>query len=353
MYIIEKNKVLEIARKLSGEYDLYGPFAERETGQIFFDKPDNLESIDISAPIPYMPVKHVVLPQTENIISYSYDRRDKKVDIKPEFDYKPKALFGIRSCDLNGILCLDRFFLGQEFVDEFYRNHRKRMFIVSNTCIRPFRQCFCVCTDSGPAAVEGFDLNLTELGDHYLVETGSDRGEEFIAGLSLKKASEEDFKEKEKKINESISMFNEIATESKAWVSRVVNRVTTGLIKEEIWEYIGSQCFECGACSFVCPTCSCFNIVDVCEDDVNSKRLRSWDSCSYEGYSRMAGGHNPRKPVEDRRNKRFFCKLSFSQSKKYLRPGCVGCGRCSLVCPGDIGMPRVVEYIRRGTDRTA
>ena len=61
----------------------------------------------------------------------------------------------------------------------------------------------------------------------------------------------------------------------------------------------------------------------------------------------MAGDHNPRKPVEDRRNKRFFCKLSYSQSKKYLRPGCVGCGRCAWVCPGDIGLPNVVTYIRR------
>jgi formate hydrogenlyase subunit 6/NADH:ubiquinone oxidoreductase subunit I len=132
-----------------------------------------------------------------------------------------------------------------------------------------------------------------------------------------------------------------------------MNRVTTGFVKEEVWEYIGDQCFECGACSFVCPSCSCFNIADVTNPECEgcADRLRSWDSCSYEGYSRMAGGHNPRKPVEDRRNKRFFCKLSYSQMKKYLRPGCVGCGRCAWVCPGDIGLPNVVTYVRREITR--
>ena len=120
-----------------------------------------------------------------------------------------------------------------------------------------------------------------------------------------------------------------------------------GFIGNDVWEHIGDQCFECGACSFVCPTCSCFNVEDVAAGLGRTDRMRSWDSCSFEGYTRMAGDHNPRRPVEDRRNKRFFCKLSYSQSKKYLRPGCVGCGRCVRVCPGDIGMSNVVTYIRR------
>ncbi|HPG52413.1 MAG TPA: 4Fe-4S dicluster domain-containing protein, partial [Spirochaetota bacterium] len=209
------------------------------------------------------------------------------------------------------------------------------------------KQCFCVCTDSGPSAREGYDLNLTDLGDQYLVEAGSDKGKALAEKLGLAKADDSYKKKKEEIVDESILKFDSIAKDNKAWVSRVVNRVTTGLIEEKTWEYIGNQCIECGACSFVCPSCSCFNIVDSCTSATAADRIRTWDSCSYEGYTRMAGGHNPRKPVEDRRSKRFFCKLSYSQSKKYLRPGCVGCGRCQWVCPGDIGLPNVVTYIRR------
>jgi sulfhydrogenase subunit beta (sulfur reductase) len=347
MYLIKKSQALDIAKELQKEYQIYGPVVDKETKQTMFVNVDDAAEVDLNAPIPAIPPKHTLFPNYERIMSYKYDRQNKKVDIKPDFENKPKALFGLRSCDLNGVLCMDRFFLGQEFVDDVYKNHRKNMFIVTNTCIAPFKQCFCVCTDSGPSAHEGYDLNLTDLGDQYLVEVGSDKGKNLAEKLGLAKSDDSHKKAKEEKVDNSILLFDSIAKDNKAWVSRVVNRVTTGLVDEKVWEYIGNQCLECGACSFVCPSCTCFNITDPVTAPEEADRMRTWDSCSYEGYTRMAGGHNPRHPVEDRRSKRFFCKLSYSQSKKYLRPGCVGCGRCQWVCPGDIGLPNVVTYIRR------
>lgn len=349
MYLIKKKEVLKLAEALSKDYQVYGPMIDKVSNVTFFDKADSAGEINLAAPIPSAPPKFTVFPQFERIMRYSYDKGAKKTDIKLDDKVVPKALFGLRSCDLSGMLCLDRFFLGQEFVDEVYRDHRSKMFIVTNTCIAPFKQCFCVCTDSGPAAKEGFDLNLTDLGNEYLVEVGSEKGKAFIETMKLDAAKDSHLAEKNNRVDKSIALFEGIAVDSKAWISRVMNRITTGFIKEEVWEYVGDQCFECGACTFVCPSCSCFNVVDVADPACEGchDRLRTWDSCSYEGYSRMAGGHNPRKPVEDRRNKRFFCKLSYSQMKKYLRPGCVGCGRCAWVCPGDIGLPNVVTYIRR------
>ena len=347
MYLIEKNNVLKLAEELAKSYSLYGPVIEKNTKQVFFDRISNVADINLSAEIPSNPPKSVVFPHIERILEYRYDRAAKKAEINPDFDKSAKALFGLRPCDLTGIVVLDRFFMGQEFVDDVYLEHRKRMFIVTNTCIVPFKQCFCVCTDSGPAADEGFDLNLTELDDVYLVEAGSEKGKALAEKMGLKSAGPEHVLEKKNAVDKSISLFEKLATDNKAWISRVMNRVTTGFIKEDVWKNIGKQCFECGACSFVCPTCSCFNIEDNNRIKGTTDRLREWDSCSFEGYTKMAGDHNPRHPVEDRRNKRFFCKLSYSQSKKYLRPGCVGCGRCQWVCPGDIGLPNVVTYIRR------
>jgi sulfhydrogenase subunit beta (sulfur reductase) len=347
MYLLPKNQSLRLAAALAEDHEIYGPLLDPLSGEPLFGKAVDPALIRLDAAIPYNPPKSAVFPQSERILSYRYDRTSRRVDLVRDDHVRPKALVGLRACDLTGILCLDRFYLGQEYVDEVYRDHRKKLFIVANTCVRPFPQCFCVCTDSGPAAREGFDVNLTEAGDSYLFETGSDEGAALARRLGLKEAGPDAAALKRRIVDASIARFDAEATQNKAWISRVMNRVTTGFVSNDVWEYIGDQCFECGACSFVCPTCSCFNIEDAAAPAGRTARLRSWDSCSYEGYTRMAGDHNPRQPVEDRRNKRFFCKLSYSQSRKYLRPGCVGCGRCVRVCPGDIGMSNVVTYIRR------
>ena len=347
MYILPKAQVREMTAALAADYELYGPVVRPDAGEPMFERIDDPDALSLDAAIPYNPPKHIVFPQSERFLSYRYDRDSREASIVRDDLVKPKALVGIRACDLTGLLCLDRFFLGQEYVDEVYRDHRKKMFIVAVTCVRPFPQCFCVCTDSGPAPQEGYDVALTAVGDRYLFEAGTGKGEALARRLGLEDAGPDAAALKKRTVDASIARFDAEATENKAWISRVMNRITTGFIPNEVWEFIGDQCFECGACSFVCPTCSCFNVEDAAGPGGRTDRLRSWDSCSFEGYTRMAGDHNPRKPVEDRRNKRFFCKLSYSQSKKYLRPGCVGCGRCVRVCPGDIGMSNVVTAIRR------
>ena len=183
MHLLPKTRVPAFLEALAARFELYGPQVDA-SGETLFDRAADPAAIRLDAPIPYNPVKSVLFPQTETVLSYSYDRETKTAAISRPDVVRPKAFVGVRPCDLTGILCLDRFYLGQEFVDEVYRDHRKRLFIVANTCVRPFAQCFCVCTDSGPAAGEGYDLNLTDLGKEYLVEVGSEKGAALAAKLS-------------------------------------------------------------------------------------------------------------------------------------------------------------------------
>ena len=125
--------------------------------------------------------------------------------------------------------------------------------------------------------------------------------------------------------------------------------VSQGNVLEKTWEEIGNRCLECGGCTYVCPACTCFTVSDrqVGPDEI--ERVRIWDSCALSGFTRMAGGFNPRRAVHDRRNRRFFRKLAHYFIQRELSMACVGCGRCAAVCHGDIGMPSVVEMIRRAT----
>ncbi|MCK7541276.1 MAG: 4Fe-4S dicluster domain-containing protein [Marinilabiliales bacterium] len=337
--------------RLAADYELYGPVVRADGGDPMFERVDDPAAVRLDA-------RHHLQPA--EVRRLSPGRTDHVLPLRPGDPPRPRSTATTSSgprpwsasgpATSTGLLCLDRFFLGQEFVDEVYRDHRKKMFIVANTCVRPFPQCFCVCTDSGPAAREGYDVAPDRpSATATCSRVGSEKGEALARRARPGRRPAPTRRPSRRPSSTPRSPYSTPRpTENKAWISRVMNRITMGFITNDVWEYIGDQCFECGACSFVCPTCSCFNI----EDMAAARRagptgLRSWDSCSFEGYTRMAGDHNPRKPVEDRRNKRFFCKLSYSQSKKYLRPGCVGCGRCVRVCPGDIGMPNVVTYIRR------
>ena len=93
----------------------------------------------------------------------------------------------------------------------------------------------------------------------------------------------------------------------------------------------------------------CFTVSDHQTAPDEIERVRIWDACALAGFTRMAGGHNPRRAVHDRRNRRFFRKLAHYFIQRELSMACVGCGRCAAVCHGDIGMPSVVEIIRRAT----
>jgi len=257
-----------------------------------------------------------------------------------------QVLFGVRPCDLAALQRLDQFFLGGEFADDLYAAHRSRTLLVALTCATPAdSRCFCSCCDSGPYAQEGYDLQLSPVDGSYLVEVGSEPGEAIATRCAdlLEPAGEQWARIREARVQE---VFGEL--EHKANLPAAIRRLSGEAVPAEVWERIGSRCLGCGGCSFVCPVCTCFYTTDQTQPDGTIVRVRAWDSCRLAGYTREAGGHNPR-PLRSQRAERFaYHKLAYPCIEREGQPGCVGCGRCVTVCFGGVHMPLVAQMIRRG-----
>ncbi len=350
---VARADVLRIVDLLRAQgYEVIAPFLGHGRDTFFCAVTDeNRDQVRIHLPNPYYPPKRYVFPHIERLLTARRDQGG--LAIEPAYYHPKRALFGIRSCDVAGIHHLDRFYLGREFRDVYYENRRRGLFLVNVVCTDPEQdignECFCVCADSGPAARDHFDLQVMDLGDEYMVVAGSAAGEALFADPVFQKCEPAHVEKRRAILSATRQRFKPSTT---SWFTATVRYVSQGAILEKTWEEIGNRCLECGGCTYVCPACTCFTVTDRRTGPDQFERVRIWDACALGGFTRMAGGHNPRKAVHDRRNRRFFRKLAHYFIQRELSMACLGCGRCAAVCHGDVGMPSVVEMIRRATAET-
>ena len=345
--VVARADVLRIVDLLRQRgYQVLAPF--RGPGRdTWFDavSDENREQVQIHLPNPYYPPKRFVFPHIERLLTAR--RSDGQLEIEPTCQAPKRAIFGIRSCDVAGIHHLDRFFLGGAFRDPYYEQRRQNLLLVNVVCSDPQRdlgqECFCLCADTGPAARDHFDLQLMDLGPEFMAVAGSPAGEDLFSDPIFRRGTEAHI-EKRRAILADVRRHFKNTT---SWFSAAVRYVSRGEVAEKTWEEIGNRCLECGGCTYVCPACTCFTVSDRQMGPETIERVRIWDSCALGGFTRMAGGFNPRRAVHDRRNRRFFRKLAHYFIQRELSMACVGCGRCAAVCHGDIGMPAVVEMLRR------
>ncbi|HXR07705.1 MAG TPA: 4Fe-4S dicluster domain-containing protein [Candidatus Acidoferrum sp.] len=346
--LVAQPDVLKIADLLRGRgFEVIAPFCDGGRDSYFDTVTDaNRGRMQMHLPNPYYPPKRFVFPHIERLLKVT--GKNGALNIVPAYDEPRRALFGIRSCDVAGLWHLDRFFLGRDFRDIYYEKRRKNLFLVNVVCTDPARDisddCFCLCADTGPAARDHFDLQLMDLGGgEFMAVAGTPAGEELFSEPIFHQGTDAHVQRRRLVLAEVRKRFRTTTS----WFPATVRYVSQDAILEKTWEEIGRRCLECGGCTYVCPACTCFTVSDrqVGPDEI--ERVRMWDSCALGGFTRMAGGFNPRRAVHDRRNRRFFRKLSYYFIQRELSMACVGCGRCAAVCHGDIGMPSVVEMIRR------
>ena len=284
--------------------------------------------------------KDVFFPQSENL--YTCYRDGKKISIVPEkLEDESFVVFGIKGCDVRGIQVLDKVFLADP-VDSFYCARRKHGVIVSLACGQPEESCFCKVFGIDCAEPEG-DV-VTWLTEGYLYwKPVTEKGEALTAQVAdlLEDSDEQAVEDQKAAIAKIVEKLPYANLPLEGWNGDALKEK----FDSPLWEQLYKPCLACGTCTFVCPTCQCYDIKDY--DTGNGiQRYRCWDSCMYSDFTMMAHGNNRTSQLQ-RFRQRFMHKLVYFPANNAGMYSCVGCGRCVDKCPSHLNIVKVIKAFEK------
>ena len=285
--------------------------------------------------------KNAFFPQTENMMKFkTEDKNLEVIDIRKDWsEEKSFVMFGVKACDYKAIEVLDKVFLAEP-VDTYYQLRRKAGIIVTLACSRPEESCFCKAF--GIDATSPLGDVTTWMDETYLYwQTNTEKGEALTAlvqDLFTEGGEEEVAAQKE-----ATAAIIDKLPYSNLDLSRFKPENLNELFNASEWEEMSEACLGCGTCTFVCPTCQCFDIRDF-KTNEGVLRYRCWDSCMYSDFTLMAHG-NSRTTQMQRFRQRFMHKLVYYPSQNDGLYSCVGCGRCVNKCPQNLNIVKVIKTL--------
>ncbi len=284
--------------------------------------------------------KDFFFPQTENLMEFKMQGKSIEVmDTREECE--DFVLFGVRACDAASFEILDRVYLVDP-VDSYYKNRREHGTVVTMACSAPDETCFC-STFGIDATNPAGDLTVWAVGDSYVLRANTEKGEALLCANAalLDEADEADVRAEQERVRAIMAKL--------PLASLTTDGLGKGLTKELFnrpeWASLSEACLGCGTCTFVCPTCQCYDIRDF-DTGHGIKRFRCWDSCMYSDFTKMAHG-NPRTSQLERFRQRFMHKLVYFPDNNDGIFGCVGCGRCLARCPISMNIVKVMKTMAK------
>jgi len=258
------------------------------------------------------------------------------------------TIIGARGCDLAALEVLDRVYTEGDFKDPFYSASRDRVTLISADCTDCGEACFCTLVSGQPYPTKLFDLNLSPHKNGYVAEVGSEKGKKILADNQelFSEVANVSLQEKQKNRQKVVDL---LAEKNKNYQIKLdLSEIHKRNLENKIWKALTKDCVECSACNFICPTCSCFLLLDQKAEE----RYKVWDGCLKPGYTRVAGGANERGKLYQRLQNRYQCKFDYSNDR-LGRFACVGCGRCIDGCAGKIDMRKIFVELEKQVPLTA
>jgi ferredoxin len=326
--------------KSRNTYKLIGPVKEKDKDISSFKllEKDMLPDLDVMTT--RVSPKSIVFPQEEVMLTYTTDESKEDCNLfkSHDKDYSPRAVIGIRPFDAAAFLLVKKNFDTPDHRDPYWCDAYEACTFIGLAINNPDSLDFSPSTKTGPFDTSGLDLLLVETEDSYLAQVVTEKGEAYLnaagwkdeAGNGVDKQIGDLKKAAEAKITSSISY------------DKIKSKEILDLYNADFWDQASFACINCGTCTYVCPTCWCFDIQDETRGK-NGIRTKAWDSCMFPLFTIHTTGHNPRGTKLQRVRQRFMHKLKYFMDKYDDGIMCVGCGRCIRSCPVNIDIRSICE----------
>ena len=320
---ISKNKLGNLLGQWQKAYTVYAP--SRENGVVKMAEWDGKDTgfLDWYRNT-VIPPKNNFLPNMEKMFDFQKCAGSYNLQ-QPAPDKQGQLIFGIRPCDARAIAIIDMNF-ADGYQDDYYLGRRKQGVLIGLGCTSPCESCFCTSLGIDPGESADVDLMLTDIGDEFMIEGVTDKGKELLTGSSgLEEATQSD----ETKAAEAGEATKSKVTR-KIDTKEIARKLAPSFENYEYWEKVAAKCISCGICTFLCPTCYCFDINDE-QFQGSGARYRNYDCCSFPLYTQMPV-ENPREEKWRRVRQKVSHKYEF-YPMLFNITACTGCGRCIRLCP--------------------
>ncbi len=326
---IAKNKLGQLWERLASRGPLFLPVAESDSVSFRLWEPEAV--VDLETVNSTVSPKGIFLPQDQ--VYLQFKREGTGLQMQPvEQPAGPAVAFGVRACDLKAFGLLDKVYAEQDPPDRLYTDRRANTAVVVLACSEPDPYCFCSVFGIDPAGADGADVAAWWEGEELILEARTPKGEAVLETAG-------DLLEEKSAVGPVSPETADFGLNLEGLPKNLKER-----FEDPVWDDLFRSCLGCGTCTFICPTCYCFDVEDYGHTE-EGHRFRCWDSCMYKQFTLLAGGANPRPTRKERVRNRFLHKLQYYPENFGGEFACVGCGRCLRSCPVNLDIVQAIRAL--------